>query len=73
MYGPDVAILLTYKSHDMRHTGFPQVDGGQTRPPGFGASQIMFLPSTHHMWTWKLNGLTYWIQVRCDAPKPGVR
>ena len=29
MYGLDVAILLTYGSHDMRHTGFPQVDGGQ--------------------------------------------
>ena len=22
MYGPDVAILLLYGSHDMRHTGF---------------------------------------------------
>ena len=22
MYGPDVAILLMYGSHDMRHTGF---------------------------------------------------
>ena len=32
MYGPDVAILLTYGSHDMRHTGFPQVDGGQQDP-----------------------------------------
>ena len=32
MYGPDVAILLTYGSHDMRHTGFSQVDGGQRDP-----------------------------------------
>ena len=32
MYGPDVAILLMYGSHDMRHTGFPQVDGGQRDP-----------------------------------------
>ena len=22
MYGPDVAILLMYESHDMRHIGF---------------------------------------------------
>ena len=22
MYGPDVAILLMYGSHDMKHTGF---------------------------------------------------
>ena len=22
MYGPDVTILLMYRSHDMRHTGF---------------------------------------------------
>ena len=22
MYGPDVAILLMYRSHDMRHIGF---------------------------------------------------
>ena len=24
-----MAILLMYESHDMRHTGFSQVDGGQ--------------------------------------------
>ena len=32
MYGPDVTILLMYGSHDTRHTGFPQVDGGQWTP-----------------------------------------
>ena len=32
MYGSDVAILLMYGSHDMRHTCFPQVDGGQRDP-----------------------------------------
>ena len=32
MYGLDVAILLMYGSHHMRHTGFPQVDGGQRDP-----------------------------------------
>ena len=28
-----------YGSHDMRHTGFPQVDSGQWDTLGFGASQ----------------------------------
>ena len=32
-------FLLMYGSHDMRYTGFPQVDGGQQDPPGNGASQ----------------------------------
>ena len=32
----NVAILLTYESHDMRHTGFPQVDGGQRDPRELG-------------------------------------
>ena len=36
MYGPDVAILLMNGSHDMRHTGFPQVDGGQRDPREMG-------------------------------------
>ena len=41
MYGPDVVILLKYKFHDMRHTGFCEftvVNG----TPGFGASQPWF-------------------------------
>ena len=29
-------FLLMYGSHDMRHTGFPQVDGGQRDPQGLG-------------------------------------
>ena len=29
MCRPMWAFLLTYGSHDMRHTGFLQVDGGQ--------------------------------------------
>ena len=33
-------FLLMYGSHDMRHTGFPQVDGGQRDTLGFGASQL---------------------------------
>ena len=40
MYGPDVTILLMHESHYMRHTGFPQVDGGQ-RDPRVGASHIL--------------------------------
>ena len=29
MCRPRWLFLLTYGSHNMRHTGFPQVDGGQ--------------------------------------------
>ena len=36
MYGPDVAILLMYGSHHMRHTGFPKVDDGQWDPREMG-------------------------------------
>ena len=39
MYGPKWPFLLMYESHDMRHTGFPRVNGLSTKPPGFGASQ----------------------------------
>ena len=42
MYGPDVAILLMYGSHDMRHTGFRRltvVNG----LPGFGASHFKIM------------------------------
>ena len=42
MYGPDVAILLMYGSHDMRHTGFRRltiVNG----PLGFMASHMSFV------------------------------
>ena len=35
MYGPDVAILLMYGSHDMKHR-FLQVDGGQRDPRVLG-------------------------------------
>ena len=30
--GPTWSFLLMYGSHDMRHTGFSQVDGGQRDP-----------------------------------------
>ena len=39
MYGPKWPFLLMYRSHDMRHTGFPRVDGSQQNTSGFGASQ----------------------------------
>ena len=29
---PMWSFLLMYGSHEMRHTGFPQVDGGQRDP-----------------------------------------
>ena len=36
MYGPNVTILFMYGSHDMRHTCFLQVDGGQRDPWDLG-------------------------------------
>ena len=39
MYGPDMAILLMYGSHDMRHIGFPRLTV-VNRTPGSGASQL---------------------------------
>ena len=32
-------ILLMYGSHDMRHTGFPQVDDGQRDPRDRGVTE----------------------------------
>ena len=41
MYEPDVAILLMYESHDMRHTGFRRlmVVAPFSRPDPFGRSE----------------------------------
>ena len=36
MCRPMWPFLLMYMSHDMRHTGFPQVDGGQRDPREMG-------------------------------------
>ena len=36
--GPTWSFLLMYGSHDMRHTGFPQVDGGQRNPWEWGVT-----------------------------------
>ena len=43
--GPMWPFLLMYGSHDMRHTGFSQVDGGQRDPREMGChkSNIDFL------------------------------
>ena len=38
--GPHWVILLMYESHDMRHTGFPQVDGDQRDPRKLGRHKI---------------------------------
>ena len=48
MYGPNVAILLMYGSHDMRHTGFRRltvVNGtpenrGVTKTPEIGYHKL---------------------------------
>ena len=47
-------FLLMYRSHDMRHTGFPQVDGGQQDSRKFGASQYKLLVHS-------LNGISHTI------------
>ena len=39
MFGPDVTIFTLYGSYDMRHTGFPQVDGGQWDPQDRGVTK----------------------------------
>ena len=36
MYGPKWSFLLMYESHDMRHTGFPWIDGLSTDPRDLG-------------------------------------
>ena len=37
MCRPSWSFLLTYGSHDIRHTGFPQVDDGQQDPREMGS------------------------------------
>ena len=38
--GPTRPFLLMYESHDMRHTGFSQVDGGQRNPHEWGVTLV---------------------------------
>ena len=40
MYGPKWPFLLMYGSHDMRHSGIPQVDRSSTDPREMGHSQL---------------------------------
>ena len=44
MYGPKWPFLLMYGSHDMRHTGFPPVDGLSTDPRDLGRHKSNILP-----------------------------
>ena len=44
--GPKWPFLLMYGSHDMRHTGFPQADGGQWDPRDSGRHNSL-LPLAH--------------------------
>ena len=37
-------FLLIYGSHDMRHTGFSQVDGGQRDPQEMGRHSLVSEP-----------------------------
>ena len=39
--GPCWVILFMYGSHDMRHTGFPQVDSGQRDPQEWGVTATL--------------------------------
>ena len=41
MCRPMWPFLLTYGSHDMRHTGFSQVDGGQWDPQEMGRHNLV--------------------------------
>ena len=42
MYGPKWPFLLMYGSHDMRHTGFPQVDRLSTDSRDLGRQNQAF-------------------------------
>ena len=44
--GPTWPLLLMHRSHDMRHTGFPQVDGGQRDPREMGCHIKFEIDST---------------------------
>ena len=41
MYGPKWPFLLMYGSHNMRHTGFPQVDELSTDPRDLGRHSLV--------------------------------
>ena len=45
MCRPMWSFLLMYGSHDMRHIGFPQVDGGQRDPWEMGRHMTCLLKS----------------------------
>ena len=41
MYGPKWPFLLIYRSHAMRQTGFPRVDGLSTDPRDLGRHSLV--------------------------------
>ena len=41
MYVPKWPFLLMYEYHDMRHTGFPRVDGLLTDPLDLGRHSLI--------------------------------
>ena len=43
MCRPMWPFLLTYGSHEMRHTGFPQVNSGQRDPRELGRHTVLLL------------------------------
>ena len=47
---PYWVILLMYESHEMRHTSFPQVDGGQRDPRDRGITKTMQLHKQKSKW-----------------------
>ena len=41
MYGPQWPFLFMYGSHNMRHIGFPRVDGLSTHPRDLGRHRLV--------------------------------
>ena len=49
MCSPMWPFLLMDGSHDMRHTGFPKVDGGQRDPWEMGRHNSCFMSVARHL------------------------
>ena len=56
--GPTWSFLLMYGSHDMRHTDFPQIDGGQRDPREMGRHTTLpcYKPTHYILILMALNG-----------------
>ena len=57
MCRPMWPFLLIYESHDMRHTGFPQVDGDQWDPEEMGRHKVVCLGKIEFSWVWEKSSL----------------